>query len=233
MDKNRIDYIELCAFKGFGMQLSNKLPKIKLPTIDELDDKLFSYLYLLSKYTAEFKKSKNNLYMDICDNEKSQIDFVLFLSFFMDCSDLKYIKNTFEFGDKYINYENFSEFMESILIIHHNLDKKPKPKNTSTDKMIAQMEEEYEKRKALAESKIKDLQNEDNGGFLELMSTVSNRHPSINVLNIGELNYYQLLDNYKRLMMIDKYTPCLYGNATEEYVKENNVKHYSSKLIGL
>jgi hypothetical protein len=31
-------------------------------------------------------------------------------------------------------------------------------------------------------------------------------------------------------MSIDKYTPCLYGNATEEYINKNNVKHYVEKI---
>jgi hypothetical protein len=63
------------------------------------------------------------------------------------------------------------------------------------------------------------------------MSTVCARHPSINPINIGQLNYYQVVEQYKRLMKIDDYTPCLYGNATEEYVKKNNIKHYSQKII--
>ncbi|MGI6079130.1 MAG: hypothetical protein ACOYCB_13420, partial [Fastidiosipilaceae bacterium] len=153
--------------------------------------------------------------------------FVSLLYFFFEIEDIKLKDYKFFINDiNFIDDKNISLFMEALRVLHH-FDKKDDD-YVPVNKIAAEMMERARKLKKEMEEKI---QNKDGISFLEISSTVSARHPSLNPTNIGQLNYYQIIDQYKRLMMIDIYTPCLYGNATEEYIKANNVKHYSTKII--
>ena len=232
MDKNKRTYIELNAFRGKLIRLTDNLPFVKMPSLDELGDGLYSYLYFFTTYINQYKTNKKDIYFSIIENDDSKLKFISFLNFITDCSELVLVKSTFQINDTcYINYENIHVFMDVMEVLHHmskadDNEKKYTHSSSLVDNMLAEAEKRKQK---IIEATQKN--DDDNSGFLELVSTISARHSSLNVLNIGQLNYYQLIDQYKRLMMIDKYTPCLYGNATEEYIKENNVKHYGSKII--
>jgi hypothetical protein len=161
-------------------------------------------------------------------NPEAFKEFITILYFFFDVEELDLIDGKIvlnKTNNNFIDEKNIGLFMEALRVLHH-FDKKDddyKPLN----KIAAEMMERARKLRKEVESKIK---NKDGVGFLEIMSTVSARHASINPTNIKQLNYYQIIDQYKRLLMIDMYLPCLYGNATEEYIKNNNVKHYSVKI---
>jgi len=227
MDDNIKSYIKTNAFHGYKIIVSEDMGYIKCPKIDDLQDNLMLYIYFFNKYIGLYEDNKNNFYFTILSNEEYIQEFVTMMCFFFETEKIQFINNSLYINDSnFINENNIGLFMEVLRVIHH-YDKKDddyKPAN----KIAAEMMERARKLKKEIEAKIK---NKDGSGFLEISSTVSARHSSINPTNIGQLNYFQIIDQFKRLMMIDLWTPCLYGNATEEYIKKNNVKHYSAKII--
>ena len=241
MDDNIKTFIKTNAFLGYNIIVDENMGMFKCPKIDDLKENLMHYIYFFNKYIDLYEDNKLNFYDVLLSNQTYFQEFASMLYFFFDTKELKIkednklIVGEKEFKDEkdnpftieyFIDKNNISIFMESLRVLHH-FDKKDddyKPANKIAEEMMARAK----KLKKEMEAKIK---NKDGVGFLEIMSTVSARHASINPTNIGQLSYYQVIDQYKRLLMIDMYTPCLYGNATEEYIKKNNVKHYSFKII--
>jgi hypothetical protein len=231
IDDDRKIYIQTSAINGFSIYLPNNLPVVKSPILKDVETDFFSYLYLFMKYIDDYQSKKAEMFFDIVKDEQAIYDFAVFLNYFTDCSKLTYEYSTFKINDKeYINFENIEFFMEVITILHHR-DKSGKAEYKPANKLAEEMMKEFERRKKAIQDKISKSQKDKGTGLLEIISTISARHPSLNVLNIVNLNYYQIIDQYKRLLQIDKYTPCLYGNATEEYIKSNKVEHYSAKLV--
>jgi hypothetical protein len=231
IDEDKKIYIQTSAINGFPIHLEKGLPSIKAPKLKDVEDNFFFYLYLFMKYIDAYEEKKSNMFFDIVKDEKSVYEFMFFLNYFTDCSKMKYENSTFKINDKdYLNFENIEFFMEVITILHHR-DKSSKVEYKPANKLAEEMMKEFERRKKAIQDKISKSQKDKGTGLLEIISTISARHPSLNVLNIVNLNYYQIIDQYKRLLQIDKYTPCLYGNATEEYIKSNKVEHYSAKLV--
>jgi hypothetical protein len=240
MEDNLKTLIKTNAFLGYNIIIEENMGFFKCPKIDNLRENLITYIYFFNKYIDLYEDDKSGFYRVLFSNEKYFQEFASMLYFFFSVEQIKLKDMKLMVGEKqfkdvngnptvveyFIDENNVSIFMESLRVLHH-FDKKDddyKPAN----KIAAEMMARARKLKKEMEAKIKQ---KDGIGFLEIMSTVSARHASINPTNIGQLNYYQIIDQYKRLMMIDMYTPCLYGNATEEYIKKNNVKHYGSKII--
>ncbi|MDD4779006.1 MAG: hypothetical protein PHT02_00185 [Tissierellia bacterium] len=227
LEDNLKTLIKTNAFLGYNIIIEENMGFFKCPRIDDLKENLMIYIYLFNKYIDLYEDDKSSFYYVLFLNEKYFQEFASMLYFFFQTEQIKLKDQKLYFNEKnFMDENNISIFMESLRVLHH-FDKKNddyKPAN----KIAAEMMARARKLKKEMEAKIKQ---KDGIGFLEIMSTVSARHASINPTNIGQLNYYQIIDQYKRLMMIDIYTPCLYGNATEEYIKKNNVKHYSLKII--
>jgi hypothetical protein len=226
------NYIKTNAFNGLNIKVGNNLPTIKMPCIKDLDD-IYTYLFLFTKYIELYNEKKDDMYFDLMADEASKLDFALFLNYFTDIESLDFDNSTFIYGEKtYINYENIGLFMQVIKVLHHR-DRKQDYytySNSLVDRMLKRAHEAKKKiEEERAKLKAKSKNSDNDSGFLEIQSTLSARHPSLNIIVMKELNYYQILEQYKRLLEIDKYTPVLNGNATEEYVKK--LKHYSSKLV--
>jgi hypothetical protein len=227
MEDSIKNYIQTNALHGFELFVGDDLPVIHCPTIEAIGKNLFPYLYCVNKYIEAYEDDKEKVYFDIIKSEETMAEFLFFINFFITYEKLEFIEGSLVLdADKSIGFNNISLFIEIIKILHHR-DKKDdhyKPANKIAEEMM-------KRAKKLKKEMEQKLSQKNGIGFLEISSTVSARHPSINLLNINKLNYFQIIDQYKRLMSIDKYTPCLYGNATEEYIKNNNVKHYSEKLV--
>lgn len=230
MDANRKSYIQTSAIHGFKIVTDRTFPIIKCPILEDLQEDLFIYLLYVNDFLEKFEDYEDDIYQYIISSDTSINDFAILLRFFVVCEKISFVNNSFIFDDvTFIDSENIKLFLEIIKVLHCR-DKKDddyKPANETASKMM----KEFRRRKRETERKIAQSQNSNGSGFLEIVSTISARHPSINLLNIGKLNYFQIIDQYKRLFKIDAYTPCLYGNATEEYIKKNRVEHYSAKLV--
>jgi hypothetical protein len=227
MDDNLKTYIKTNAFLGYNIIIDENMGFFKCPKINNLKENLMTYIYFFNKYIDIYEDNKSSFYYVLLSNKDYLQEFASMLYYFFETEQIKLKEEKLYLNENnFIDENNISLFMESLRVLHH-FDKKDddyKPAN----KIAAEMMARARKLKKEMESKIKQ---KDGVGFLEIMSTVSARHASINPTNIGQLSYYQIIDQYKRLMMIDSWTPCLYGNATEEYIKKNNIKHYSLKII--
>jgi hypothetical protein len=220
-------YIQTNALHGFDIFLGESIPILRCPPLNEIGKNFLLYLYYVNKHVDLYDDYKANVYDKLIASEDTLQDFVNFINFFVISEKTIFKNDSFVFDEsKIINRDNIELIMDTIKILHHRdrKDDNYKPSNKIAEEMMRRARE----LKKEIESKVS---RKDGTGFLEISSTVSARHPSINLLNITQLNYFQIIDQYKRLISIDKYTPCLYGNATEEYIKSNNVKHYSEKLI--
>jgi len=228
-------YIKLDALLGNEIILDDNLPNIKMPRIKDIAGVL-TYVYLFSTYIELYDEKKSSMFSDISDSSKARLEFAMFLKYFTNIETLEYRDCKFMYSDDvYISVENISVFMQVIKIIH-NRDKKQDYYTYTNSLVDKHLQRVQEAKKRIAEqkkmgSKSTNKSNDDNGytGLHEIISTVSARHPSLSLLKLNELNYYQLLDQYNRLLKIDEHVPVLHGNATEEYVK--NLKHYSSEII--
>ena len=217
-------YIKTSALLGNNIILGDKLPILKAPKLCDISDNLFMYLSYLDKYIELYEEKKHRIYFEIIKDKSSIGEFVFFVKFFVDCTNLGFTSGDFIFDKSIINYENIVIFMDAIKVLHHN-DKKTD--NYKVGKLANEMLERSRKIKKEYEAKI----SKNNDYTLhDIISAVCARHPSINPINVNNLSYYQLIEQYKRLSSIDVYTPCLVGNATEDYIKKNNVKHYVSKI---
>lgn len=227
MDDNVKSYIKTNAFLGYDITIDLNIGAIKPPKIDDLKETLTTYIYLFNKYIDLYENNKSKFYNLILTDETYLLEFGSLLYYFLNTEEIRCLDNKFCFNDKnFIDETNIEIFMETLRVLHH-CDKKD-DNYKLVNRIAIEMAERAKKLKKELEGKIK---NKDGVGFLEITSTISARHPSINPTNIGQLNYFQIIDQYKRLLKIDTYTPCLYGNATEEYIKNNNVTHYSEKII--
>ena len=117
--------------------------------------------------------------------------------------------------------------MDAIKTMHHLDDYLDdiECKNETVKKMMEEMR--------LARKKTKEKLSQQNGiGLLDIFSSLCARHPSINSINVKELNYYQLIDQFQRLCVIDNYNANIdaltFGNLSEE--AKQKMKHYTSKL---
>jgi hypothetical protein len=78
---------------------------------------------------------------------------------------------------------------------------------------------------------VKAKQSNDSSGIIDIVSAVCSKHPSVNIFNVGGMTIYQLVDQYKRLNMIDDYyisIESLMHGASQDEVKP---VHWSSKLV--
>jgi len=64
----------------------------------------------------------------------------------------------------------------------------------------------------------------------DIISSVCAKHPSINLFNVGELTVYQLIEQYKRLNMIDSYFISVKSLIAGADKKDVDLKHWSEKL---
>ena len=105
------------------------------------------------------------------------------------------------------------------ILMHQNCIKKPEKKSKKLLKFearLAKMRKKYGK--------------ENDTSLIEIVSAISAKHPSINLLNVGELTIYQLYDQLTRLNMIESYNfnfEAMCNGASSDDVK---TKHWSSRI---
>jgi len=242
--------IEISAFLGLDIILDRILGSVFCPTLNQLGINFFLYNYYVNDFISVYENDKDGFYDFITSSENSINDFATLISFFKKYKEIYFKDNKFfiknyttvkvedeEVIDKesliinYIDMTNIELFMDTIRILHwHDGSsvKDYKPANKIAEEMM--------KRAAKLKAEIKKKLNKDNtdSGFLEIMSAICARHPSINQLNIKDLNYYQIIDQFYRLQMIDKYgmmaNAWSFGVLDKDGIKEMTEKHYTKKI---
>lgn len=204
------------------------------PTLNEIESiGLDTYYYYLSLITMKPDKfqSYEDSFDDLIKNKKSQY-LLNFIILFFTKENFFYAEEikSFIFDKKLengeiehyrIKRENYMSFVNAVKLINLiKIEKEVKYFNSRAKQMaekFKELREKYSKTK-----KDNDLDYND------IISTVSSRHPNINLLNVGDLTIYQLLDKFKRLTNIDEYHTNI--QALMNGAKDIELKHYSSKF---
>jgi len=124
-----------------------------------------------------------------------------------------------------INISNFGLMMD--IICYQNCISKD---NTEVKAKNAK-QKEFMKRLKEVKSKYNIDKNDIDLEISNIISSVCAKHPSINLLNVHKLTMYQLIDQFKRLNMIDEYfinADALIHGASQDDVQ---IKHWASTLL--
>lgn len=224
INKNVEHFIKTAALFGDEMLIEDQMGTFKCPTMNELGSNKTVYVSLASKFMDMYEEC-SGMFEKILSDKEMTYQFGFLMTLFFCAEKVRWEGGSLctEKGNK-VNTTNVALFMEVLKILHHR--NKSSDRYVFANSLAEEMMREAMRREREIENKVS---NKDGIGFLEIASTLCARHPSINTANIGQLNYYQVLDQYRRLMLIDAYAPCLYGNATEEYVRK--IQHYSTELV--
>jgi hypothetical protein len=132
----------------------------------------------------------------------------------------------FEIGElidcRILHKQNFNFFID-IVKQQNCIREKPKLPECKNEAQ----RQYYEK---LKEVRAKKEQFENKNSFYDIVSSLCSRHNSINVFNIGDFNIYQIIDQYKRLVMIDEYFISV-DSRMHGASEDVTVTHWSDKAI--
>lgn len=251
MNKNIKYAIEISAFLGLEFTIDQFLGTIFIPTLNQLGVNFFLYNYYVNDFIDVYEKDKENFYNNIISSESRINEFATLISFFKTYKDLYFKDNKFYIRDyktikqndeeiidkdslviNFIDNTNIKFFMDGLKILHWH-DSSDKKNYKPANKIAEEMMKRAEQLKAEIKKKL-NKKDEVDSSFLEIMSAVCARHPSINQTNIKDLNYYQIIDQFYRLQMIDKYgmmaNAWSFGVLDKDGVKEMTEKHYTKKI---
>lgn len=124
-----------------------------------------------------------------------------------------------------IDAKNFNDFTK--IIKHQNVLKERK--NVVVTKKQRDYKEMVEKARKKHKEYIKAIGSQDTD-ILDIISAVSSKHPSINLFNIQNLTMYQLIDQFKRLNMIDDYFISVDSLLAGAKKNDVNLIHWSKKI---
>lgn len=98
-----------------------------------------------------------------------------------------------------INKDNHKDIVKCLKLVNCIDDTKKYVRNKKLDEKIAR-----------ARAKIKERLgripgDEDDITFKDLVSVLTSKHPSLNLLNVWDLTYYQFNDQFKRMQLVDNY----------------------------
>ena len=258
MDKTIIEYVRTNALLGESIYILNTLGVMRCPKISDLHGDFIYYVSNVIHYCNLFDENSDKFLYYLLEqknknDEPKIIDFAKFaLNFYdADCfsflleDDLSIVfkKTVTEIVDDekdkpkevvkektigVLNSDNISLFIDILKIIHFlnnndYLDEEDKNESKIAKEMKARIREE---RKKLQKTNSK----KDNIGLLDVLSAVTARHPSINPLNVDQLNYYQVMQEFNQLMQIDNWNVNMMALTSGNISKEGqqNIKHYIS-----
>lgn len=168
----------------------------------------FEFIYENCKYNEDFKM---NIISALSLFFREQVSFdVDMSSFFIGMEGVLHQGN-------YIFFVDILKRMNCI----GNSKPRPKPRNEA--------EREYYKQQKIAKEKYKKYY-ESETDMSDIISAICCKHTSINILNIGNLTMYQLIDIYKRISLIDEYQINLTALMHGADNKDMELKHWTSKI---
>lgn len=189
----------------------------------------YQLISLLVSDIEEIKKIDNDCLttldsiVKVClENNENKITILNFLSvLFKEQVDLHEtdlcLGNSEENNIRIIDSDNYEEIKKVIML--QNCVKKPEKKSKKLLKFearLAKMRKKYGK--------------ENDTSLIEIVSAISAKHPSINLLNIGELTIYQLYDQLSRLNMIESYEFNFEAMCNGASSDDAKTKHWSSRI---
>lgn len=140
---------------------------------------------------------------------------------------------TFQNGVFYFNnevpiLEDSWDKIREIVALQNKIDfKKKEEYNPVGDKAKAFMKKRQE-----VLDKVKEIRSKKNDkiDFVTLVSSLSAKHPSINLLNVWDLTYYQFYDQLERLQLIQEYEISIQSLLAGADSKKVKLKHWITKI---
>jgi hypothetical protein len=136
------------------------------------------------------------------------------------------IEGYFLIGDsgKTLNENNFMQIISILRDQNQTRERK--------EKFVNKKEREYfqavQKAKQKYQKALKAM-GKDDTDLLDIISSICAKHPSLNFSNIQELTIYQLIDQFKRINMIDDYFISIDSLLAGASKKNVDLKHWSKK----
>lgn len=124
--------------------------------------------------------------------------------------------------DLTIDENNLEEIVKCLRLVNCIDGTKKHIRNKELDEKIAK-----------ARAKIKERLgripgDEDDITFKDLVSVLTSKHPSLNLLNVWDLTYYQFNDQFKRMQLVDNYEISV--RQIIAGFENAKLKHYITKL---
>ncbi len=189
-----------------------QLTPLTLNEIDEVGfdnyNKYLSILCIDSDSIKEMLNLEDNsniepfeyLYWNCKQNDDTKELILNTLNLFLKEQVYFYNQGFFAIGDisegRLLTYENYNYFID--ILRQQNCVEKPKTIKPENDKQ----KDFFQQLKKMKEKYSRHEQKQD---ISDIISSVCSKHPSINLFNVGNLTIYQLIDQFKRLNMIDEY----------------------------
>jgi hypothetical protein len=119
---------------------------------------------------------------------------------------------------------NYDIFIDCIKLANCMSETKVIKRNSELDRKIAEAKAKIKKQLN------KENLNDDDITLKDLVSVLTAKHPSLNLLNVWDVNIYQFNDQFKRMQLIENYDigiRSLLAGAKKEDVK---LEHYIKKI---
>lgn len=262
LDKNTINRIELNALLNTSFILNEDIGFMHCPSLNQMDGGFLTYSYYTTTFLNKYDTLKGEFYSDITSDENSIKDFKTLIYYYMSNIVLQYSKDENIFYilsskdsgvfkklsnkrsdnseiDKqdlekitvnFIGKSNVDIIMDAISILNWRGENEKQLKKY--DKTVEDHMKKVEEMKAKLKVQINN--DEDGMGAVEMISSLCARHPSINLTNVNELNYFQIVEQFHRLQMLDTFgrnaNAWSAGSLSEDGIKELTEKHYTKKI---
>lgn len=246
MNKQLVEYIREQAATGGSICIEMNMGQLFCPKIKDIKDGIYLYYHSVIEYIELYEANKKDFFNVLINNNKTN-DFAMFASnFYRDYDDFYYdnnyqllfIKNGVKDGKEAvflvgcINNSNLEYFIDFLKVVHHKTENDYLDIDNEKDsKIVREMKRRIKEEKKKIE-RMKAENNADGGLTLyKIISSLCARHNSINPINVSELTYFQLIDQFAMVNKIDSWninvTALAYGNIPKE--KQNEIKHYTSE----
>ena len=121
-----------------------------------------------------------------------------------------------------LNYNYFIDILKYQNCINTNKEEiKVKSKNDKVKEYLEKLKKEKQKHD-------KKFNNETQ--LTDIISSVCAKHPSINLLNVGNMTIYQIINQYKRLNYIDDYFMSIDSLMNGAKKEDVDLKHWSTNM---
>jgi len=119
---------------------------------------------------------------------------------------------------------NYDIFIDCIKLANCMSETKVIKRNSELDRKIAEAKAKIKKQLN------KENLNDDDITLKDLVSVLTAKHPSLNLLNVWDVNIYQFNDQFKRMQLIENYDIGIRSLLAGANKKDVKLEHYIKRL---
>ena len=226
-----------CGFKTYNQWISILcISKFEIQRMINSEEEVssfdFIYFNCLNELMQEFQ---NNV---ILDENSIKNTVLISLSYFFK-EDVNVGDGHFYIGNldegRIINKDVFDDIV--YILKKQNYIKDKSDKKFKSDIAKQKYDELLKAREKIANFGKKEIKKEiikddlyKKSEWINIMSSLGAKHPSINLFNVGNLTIYQLIDQFKRINMIDGYSIAIDSLLAGANKEEVEIIHWSDDI---